>query len=587
MEPTQPEFHASRASACMQAGNYSAAAEAYATAVRLRPGWFEALGNLGIALARLGRHVEAEAALRAALALRPDSEPVLTTLAATLRALGRKAEAVDAGRRAVEAGPGRPEAWCNLGVVLQAQGQLAEAADAYLRALDIEPRFALALYNLSHVRNDEWQAADALAGFRTAVELDPDYEPGWHALLFNTLYDPDQTEESIFGIHEQWGRRFESPAEVAAPPSRDSGGLRRIRVGYVSPDFRGHSCAYFLRPLFAEHDREAVEIFAYSAVRRPDSFTEWFRQHADHWREVAPLADDTLAQLVRTDQIDVLVDLAGHTLDQPIGVFARRPAPVQIAWLGYPATSGLRQIDYRLTDLQADPPGDADRLHTERLIRLSGGFLCYGPPDGAPEVSSLPASRHGFVTFGSYNNLSKVTLEVIATWAEILRSVPRSRLLLKGRMLANDAARSRIVSAFVAAGVDADRVVLRNWLPTSGYSLAVYNEVDIALDTYPYNGATTTFEALWMGIPVVTLSDQRHAGRVGASILTHLGRPEWIAQDADSYVGIAGRLAADLPGLASIRSSLRGELARSSLTDARGFARKIEKVYREVLCSRQ
>ena len=568
----------------LNAGDSAGAEAAYAEAARLRPGWFQVLANRGIALARLQRHLEAEAALREALQIRPDSEPVLTTLAGILSALGRHAEAADVGRRAVAAGPGQPEAWNNLGQAVHAEGRLADAADAYEHALAIAPDFAMSVYNLSQVRSDQWRAAEAWSGFLRAVELDPGYAPAWHALLFNSLYDPEQTEESIFEIHRRWGQQVGVDPPVAAPARLHSDWpSRRLRVGYVSPDFHTHSCAYFLQPLFAEHDRSVVEIFAYSAVERPDLLTDWFRSHSDHWRNLRGLGDRDAAGLIRADGIDILVDLAGHTLNHPIEIFALQAAPVQVAWLGYPATSGLAQIGYRLTDSQADPPGDADRFHTERLVRLPGGFHCYRAPVEAPEVSPLPAARNGFVTFGSFNNLAKVTPEVIATWARILDAVPRSRLLLKGRLLRYDDARARITAEFAQAGVDPARVDLQGWIPPGHGPLAVYANVDIALDTFPYNGTTTTFEALWMGVPVITLRGKRHAGRVGASVLTHLGRPEWIADDVPAYVGTARRLASDLPALADIRGTLRSALARSSLADAPGFARKIETAWREML----
>jgi predicted O-linked N-acetylglucosamine transferase (SPINDLY family) len=339
----------------------------------------------------------------------------------------------------------------------------------------------------------------------------------------------------------------------------------------------------FLQPLFAAHDRAVVEVFAYSAVERPDVVTDWFRSHAEHWRNIRGLGHPAIAELIRSDGIDILVDLAGHTLNQPLEVFALQPAPVQVAWLGYPATTGLPQIGYRLTDDVADPPGDADRFHAEQLVRLAGGFHCYRAPDDAPPVSSLPASGNGFITFASFNNIAKVTPAVIATWAEVLRALPDSRLLLKGKLLAHEGARARIRGAFEQAGVSATRLELRNWMPRSDNPLAAYGKVDIALDTFPYNGTTTTFEALWMGVPVITLRGTRHAARVGASILSHLGHAGWIAEDPQHYVASAVELASDLPALASLRHALRATLAGSSLADAPGFAHRIETAYRNLL----
>lgn len=580
-ESPRAEYFMALATAEMRCGDTAAAAGSYARAAALHPGWFEALANQGIALAQLQRHHDAEAALRDALRIRPASAPVLTALTATLLALGRSAEAEASGRRAVTADPALPEAWTNLGVVLLERGQLTAAADACGRALAADPHCALAMYNLAQVRSEQWRAAEATTAFQRALELDPGYEPAWHAFLLNLLYDPEHTEATIHAAHLRWAERF-APAAATVPAAtrtrRD-----RIRVGYLSPDFRNHSCAWFLRPLFAAHDRAAIEIFAYSAVDRPDHFTEWFRAQADHWRDIRNSSDEVIAGRIRDDGLDILVDLAGHTRHQPLGVFALRPAPVQVAWLGYPGTTGLGQIRFRLTDVHADPPGDADRHHSERLVRLPGGFLCYEPPADAPPVAALPASRHGCITFGSFNHIAKITPEVIATWAGVVCAVPRSRLVLKGRLLRHEETRSRIATAFATAGLDPGRLRLLPWLPHAQESLALYHDVDIALDTYPYNGTTTTFEALWMGVPVVTLRDQRHAGRVGASILSHLGREQWIAADADAYVGIARRLAADLPALASERAGLRQALARSTLTDASGFARRIERAYRELL----
>ncbi|MEO8224077.1 MAG: tetratricopeptide repeat protein [Gammaproteobacteria bacterium] len=577
-DPADPALHLRLGMLLMESGDLAGAADAFAAAAALRPGWLQAVGNRGIALARLQRHAEAEAVLNEALGLKPDSEPVLTTLAGALQALGRSTEAAEAGRRAVAAGPDRPEAWTNLALALHALGQLDEAAAACERALVLAPHYALAAYNLAHVRNDQWRSAEARAAFARAVELDPRYPPAWHALLFNLLQDPAATEGSLWRVHRDWAQQFPATtASTAIPPL-----THRLRVGYLSPDFRAHSCAHFLRPLFQAHDRTRVEIHAYSAVERPDDTTAWFRRHAGHWCDVGGLGNAALASRIRADGIHVLVDLAGHTRNQPLGVFALSPAPVQVAWLGYPATTGLTAIGYRLTDDVADPPGEADRWHSERLVRLPGGFLCYQPPSDAPPVTPLPATRQAYVTFGSFNNLAKVTPELIEIWSVILRGLPGSRLVLKGRLLAHGEARSRIAAAFAGAGIDPARVELRPWLPRASNPLAAYGDIDIALDTFPYNGTTTTFEALWMGVPVVSLGGRRHAARVGASILTHLGRSEWLAEDTNGYVRIALALAADLQSLDAVRAGLRAELAASTLMDAPAFARKIEAAFREL-----
>lgn len=589
-EPGRPDLHFELGAALLHASDPAGAARAWAEAARLRPGWMAPLANRGIALHQLREHAEAELALREALRLKPDTEPVLTTLAGVLHALGRHGEAAATAEHAAALAPGRPEPWINLGLALHALGRLADAEAAYRRAIAAVPGSpqdaAMAVYNLGHVLNDQWRSAEALALFRRAVELDPDYQPARHALLFNLLYAPAETEATIQAAHVEWARQLVARLPAAPPPpAPHAPGSRRLRVGYVSPDFRSHSCAYFLQPLFAAHDRQAMEVFAYASVERPDATTAWFRANTEHWRDIAGLGDEAIAAQVRADGVDVLVDLAGHTRGQPLGVFARQPAPVQVAWLGYPATSGLARIGYRLTDAEADPPGTADRLHAERLVRLTGGLHCYQAPADAPAVGDLPALRDqpGGITFGSFNNISKITPAVVATWAAILRALPAAKLVLKGQLLAHDSARTSLATAFSAEGLAPERVELRAWVPRDGNPLAAYHDIDIALDTFPYNGTTTTFEALWMGVPVVTLRGGRHAARVGASILTHLGRPEWIAADGADYQRIALALAADLPALAARRLSLRTELRESSLCNAAGFARKMEAVYRDLL----
>jgi len=575
------EAHFERGTALLAGGDPGSAAEAFAAAARLRPGWMAPLANRGIALHRLGRQAEAEAALVAALDLKPDNEVVITTLAGVLHARGRHAEAAALAERGTMLAPDRPEPWINLGLARHAEGRLDEAAAADLRALAVAPDSALATYNLAHVRNDQWRSPEALAGFQRAAALDPAYLPARHALLFNLLYSPAETEQSLHGAHAAFAADLRAGLPRVAPAPVDPGWrARRLRIGYVSPDFRAHSCACFLRPLFAAHDRDAVSVHAYALVERPDGETAWFRGQADQWRDVTGLAAGELATLIRTDGIDVLVDLAGHTRGQPLAVFALRPAPVQVAWLGYPATTGLAEIDARFTDDLADPPGAADRWHAERLVRLPGGFLCYEAPADAPGVAARDARP---VTLGSFNNISKITPETVAAWSRILESLPGSRLVLKGQLLVHEAARATLTAAFAAAGVEATRIELRPWLPRGSQPLAAYRDIDVALDTFPYNGTTTTFEALWMGVPVVTLRGQRHAARVGASILTHLGRPEWIAEDVDGYVATALGLAADLEALAVRRRALRDELRRSGLCAAPAFARRFEAACRALL----
>ena len=340
--------------------------------------------------------------------------------------------------------------------------------------------------------------------------------------------------------------------------------------------------SHFIGSLIAGHDRQAFEVFCYAEVARPDDWTARIREHADAWRSTVGMDDSAAAKQIREDGIDVLVDLAGHTGQNRLLVFAKRPAPVQVTWLGYPNTTGLTAIDYRLTDEIADPEGDADALYTETLVRLPGGFVCYGPASDTPEAAACPVHQCGSVTFGSFNVLSKVTPEVVAVWAEILDRVPKSRLLMKNRSLADEETRARYLQMFDAHGVAAERIELCAWINSSAGHLGAYARVDIGLDPFPYNGTTTTCEALWMGVPVVTLSGDRHSGRVGASILTRVGLADLVAEAEAAYVEKAVALAGDIDRLAALRLELRDRLGRSPLCDAPAFIRYVEAAYREM-----
>ena len=355
---------------------------------------------------------------------------------------------------------------------------------------------------------------------------------------------------------------------------------RRLKIGYVSPDFRGHSVAYFVEPLLKGHDRQAVEVFCYAEVTRPDTVTAHLQGLVDHWLVTVGLSDEELAERIRADGIDILVDLAGHTANNRLRVFARKPAPVQVTWLGYPNTTGLEAIDYRLVDAVTDPVGEADAWASETLVRLEGGFLCYGGLKDAPEPTVPPCLKTGTVTFGSFNNPAKVSAATFDAWATLLSRLPQARLLLKGKPFADAATRALFLARLGERGVAAERVELVAWLPGTAAHLALYHRVDIALDPFPYNGTTTTCEALWMGVPVVTLRGDRHAGRVGASLLSQIGLTDLIANSVEEYVEIALALARNPGRLDDLRRALRPRMAASPLCDGRAFARKMEAAFR-------
>ena len=367
-------------------------------------------------------------------------------------------------------------------------------------------------------------------------------------------------------------------------PSREPDGVppRRLRLGYVSPDFVHHAVSYFFEPVLTARDPAAFEVFCYSDAPVADAVTQRLRAASDGWRDIAGLSDERVAELVRADRIDILVDLAGHTARNRLLVFARKPAPVQVTWLGYPNTTGLAAIDFRLTEAVSDPLGLTEAWHSEELVRLPGTFSCYAPPPESPPVNALPALAAGQVTFGCFNNLAKVTPPALALWARVLREVAGSRLFLKSPGLADLETVARLREEFALHGIPADRLEFSGAELSVAAHLSLYHRVDVALDTFPYNGTTTTCEALWMGVPVVTLAGATHVSRVGASLLTHLGAPEWIGDAPEAYVARCRGLAADLPRLAVLRSGLRERMRGSPLCDAAGFTRGLEDALRAI-----
>jgi predicted O-linked N-acetylglucosamine transferase (SPINDLY family) len=533
-----------------------------------------------VALQGLKRRAEAEAAYERAIDLKPDYVEAMNNLAGMRLNDGRANAAIELYRQVLSIRPDLADAYSNLGVALRDESRYAEAAESFRRGLSLDPDHPLLHNNLAVVLKAQGRLDDAMPLYERALALKPDYLGAHSNILMSLNYRPGLDDRAVFDAHRDWDLRHgvaRAPATPVAPADRDPG--RRLRVGYVSPDFRQHSVAFFFEPLLAAHDRQAVETYCYANVVRPDLTTRRLRALADHWRPVDGQEEAAIAEQIRQDRIDILVDLAGHSSGNLLTVFARKPAPIQATWLGYPNTTGLAAIDYRLTDAVADPPG-AETFHCETLERLPSGFLCYRPPADAPDVGPLPALSTNAVTFGSFNNLAKLTPRVVAVWAAILHGVPKARLLLKSGGFADAEARQHFETLFAAAGIGADRLDLAPQNQGLADHLAQYRRIDLALDPFPYNGTTTTCEALWMGVPVLTLAGRRHAGRVGASLLAGLGLNGLVAPDEAGYIEAAIRLAHDLPALAALRAGLRARVAAAPLSDASGFARQVEAAYR-------
>jgi predicted O-linked N-acetylglucosamine transferase (SPINDLY family) len=562
-----------------RAGRASEAAAVLQAWLRGHPDDPAALLEWGNGLKAAGKYSEALGPLRDAARLDPRPAAAWLNLGVALLELSRVDEAVAAFERAVGLEPERPEAWNILGHARLTRGETEAAAELFERALALRPGFAPALDNLGRVRKAQGRAAEAASLHRRALEAGAGPATASN-LLYTLNLIPDLAPAEIFAEHARlgalYGRRDEPDDRApSGPPKPRAGG--RLRVGYVSPDLCRHAVAAFIEPVLAGHDRARVEVTCYSDVRVPDEVTARLRGQADHWRESALWSDDVLREAIRGDRIDVLVDLAGHTARNRLGVFARRAAPVQITWLGYPNTTGIGAMDFRLTDPISDPPGATERWHTERLARLPGPFSCFRPPAEAPAVAPLPAQRQDEVTFGCFNHLAKINAPVLETWGRLLAGVPGARLLLKTRAI-DAATQKRLVETLTAAGAAPDRIEIVSRSLSVRDHLELYGRVDVALDPFPYNGTTTTCEALWMGVPVITLAGATHVSRVGASLLTHLGQADWIAASPEDYVVRAARLASDRPALAGIRAGLRERMRASPLCDERTFVRGLEEV---------
>jgi protein O-GlcNAc transferase len=536
---------------------------------------------LGVAQSALGRNVEAEATLREALRLDPKGFETWANLGALQVLAGRLTEAIASYQKAVEINPNYAQGWTGLGSVLHLAGRGGEAIGYHTRALALDPHHPKARFARAQSLQACHRIDEALADFDAHLAQFPQEHEARSFRLFLLHYGEALTREQLFAEHVAYGRALEAELAAAAPRrpfanSREP--ERRLRVALLSPDFRTHSVAFFIEPLLAHLDRTQFEVFLYHDHFSIDAMSERLRASAAVWRHIAGQAHDVVEAAIRADAPDIVVDLAGHTGLNRLTLFARRLAPVQITYLGYPNTTGLTAMDYRLTDAWADPPGDADRLHTEKLLRFAPTAWTFAPPLAAPPVAPPPCAAGAGVTFGSFNALSKINDHTLRLWRDLLAAVPGSRLVIKSYGLETERWQQRLAQA----GIALDRVTLRQPTADIAEHLACYAEIDLALDPFPYQGTTTTCEALWMGVPVVTLAGDRHTSRVGVSLLHAVGHSEWIAHDDADYVAKAAALAADPARLAAARAALREEMRRSPLLDHAGQAGRFGAALRQV-----
>jgi protein O-GlcNAc transferase len=558
-------------------GNIGEAVGACRRALQIKPDYAEAWYNLGLALQSQGHADEAIAAIRRALELQPSFPDARNDLGNALMTRGELDEAIAEYRHALQLKPDDPEIHTNLGNALWEGGRTEEAICAYRGALQLKPDYLKAHNNMGVALARQGQLAEAMTAYRHALRLEPDLAWVHSNLIYALHFHQDYNGRMIADEQRRWNRLFSEPLkQYIQPHANDCTPERRLRVGYVSPDFRDHPVGRYVLPLFERHDCEQFEILCYSGVLKPDWMTERFRTLTGKWRNIVGVPDARLAEMIREDSVDILVDLSQHMAGNRLPVFARKPAPIQVSFAGYPESTGLEAIEYRISDRYLET-GPHDAAVRQERVCLIDSFYSYDPRGIEVEVNPLPALENGTVTFGCLNNLCKVNERVLSLWARVLGEVKNSRLVISSPAGSH---RQRTQEAFGREGVAASRVEFVDFRPRREY-LELYHRLDVLLDTFPYNGGVTTCDALWMGVAVVSLAGKTPVSRAGVSLLTNVGLPELIARSETEYVNIASRMAGDLPHLAELRSAIRDRMKTSAVMNASGFTRQVEQVYRE------
>ena len=584
-DPEDSTTHNNLGVSLLASGEAEESLAAHRRALQLAPRSAEAHCNIGVALQALHRHSDAIEHYREALRANPSFASAQNNLGNTLLELGRIEEALSALRRAIELEADAPAPHYNLSRALKVSGSWDEAMAECDEAIRLEPGYAKAYNHLGNCYKDQGRLDQAIQCYQKAVEFDPD-APWFHSnLLYALCFHPDYDAERLRIEHAAWDRLYAQPLKNGNSEFRNERSpSRRIRIGYVSPDFCAHVVGLNILPLLREHSAAEVETYCYANVQHPDEVTGVLQGLCNHWRDIFGVRDEKVAEMIRADEIDILVDLSLHMGGGRLLVFARKPAPVQVTFAGYPGSTGLEAMDYRLTDPYLDPPGLHDAHYQEKSLRLGHSFWCYDSEamslgmETPPPVAPLPAMETGILTFGSLNNFCKTNSRVFQLWAQVLRSVEKSRLILR---CGEGSHRKEVLAQFDAAGVAPDRIEFVPRCSREEY-LHYFDLIDIGLDTFPYNGHTTSLDSLWMGVPVVTLVGETVVGRAGLSQSSNLGLTQLIARTPEQFVQIAVGLSLDLEGLAALRRDLRTLMQNSPLTDAVPFAREVEAAYRQM-----
>lgn len=580
LNPNLAEAHFNLGNIQMSLGNHEAATSSYHCAIRLNPHYPEAISNLGNVLMASSKVEDAMGCYQTALDLRPRDPTILSNLGNALMALGQLGAAEECYRAALQFEPDHAEALNNLGNALKDQGKLLDAITCYQQVLTRQPQYSEAHHNLAKAYKDLGRINEAIEHYRTAVSIKPEFLDSHHNLLMAMHHSSECSETEIRDAAIELSRKFERTTQnrlggIVVPAHR-----QKLRIGYVSGDFRSHPVGYFLARVLSSHDKEAFEIVCYSNTQITDATTEQLTANVLQWRDISNLSDSEASEVVKNDGIDILVDLSGHTARNRLSLFARKPAPVQATWLGYFGTTGLPEIDYIVADRFVAPAG-AEIRFSERILRLPDSYLCFSPPEMGMPIASRLGDDGTSLTLGCFNNLAKVSEGVITAWASILTEMPNCRLFLKTNFLNDPSVQAEIERQFASNGIGSERLILEGPSPREEL-LQAYNRVDIALDPFPYGGGTTTAEALWMGVPVVTVRGDRWVGRVSESILETIGLPGLVARDLFQYREIVRDLSTNRPYLHSLRESLRPLMERSPFCDGPRFASALEAGYRSM-----
>jgi predicted O-linked N-acetylglucosamine transferase (SPINDLY family) len=582
LRPESVEAYGNLGNCLLDQEKYAEAIEQYRRALELRSDLAEMHNSLGAALVGLGKFEEGIAAYRKALALRPVYPEALGNLAKALLESGQVEQAIACGRESLKQNPKSADAHNDLGMALKERGEYDQAIACYERAVELDPEFAQAWNNLGIVLGETALRDRAIAAHMRSITLNPKLHGAHSNLVLALHYDPAYDPQMIAAECRRWNTQHAEPLKSFIPVHRnDRNPDRRLKIGYVSPDFRDHVAGRNMLPLFHHHDRQHFEICCYAFVTSPDAMTEHFKARSDRWCSIVGMPDEQLANQIQEDQIDILVDLALHSGQNRLRLFARKPAPVQATFVGYPGSTGLTAIDYRLSDPYLDPPGIDESIYSEKTIRLPNSFWCYEPSDGLP-VRPLPALETGALTFGCLNNFCKINPYTLSMWAHVLGQVQGSRLLLLAPPGSHQQRTIDLLGDLLGKeGIDPDRVEFTGRRSRLDY-LQLYNRIDLGLDTFPYNGHTTSLDSLWMGVPVVTLVGQTPVSRAGWGQLSNLGLTDLAAHTTEQFVRIAVALANDLPRLNDLRSTLRQRMEKSPLMDAPGFTKDVEAAYRNM-----